>query len=503
MDVFNRKDLRMQSFGQYRAALSTVDKRSLLEWRGLPLPRPQALRPDTLQDFKDRGGGHPGPHMSELGRGIAPKIPRNGTTFEMNQVLSHTSGFSRRDVEHTGSPEASLPGQHSIGVRTTGVGQISRDQRKVTRGGMDLAYEEMKPAVRAGYYPGTLLVAEKESTLESTKPSSAVGVTDTTVQMMTVPNDIIRYPGPPLDPRILCTFRGHPKGYPHLKKLFRCPLCLYTTDRRNNLKRHVLTMHRDCGRDLECCDIRFRSKAGLREHVLLFHRAGYTCRQCGRNFCRKALLRRHTLASHPDVGHEESTRTKSGHLAGRQSTDIGTRTIGTDTGAKIQHQVTAHADVSEELMINNETSLPQQSCTDLSSHGKTKTGKVIDKHYHWKGILFYLSERQKYSYANGGNGEKNVANTIHSDKYAQQPHLDSPGGVVSRIEEGSAPLASQKLSCSRMCPDPYKCGYCHHVFSRQTLLTQHLDSCVPDQGRILNKRPLKYSLKINSALTGQ
>ena len=34
-------------------------------------------------------------------------------------------------------------------------------------------------------------------------------------------------------------------------------------------------------------------QASLRDHVLSCHRNGYDCRICGRNFCRKALLKRH------------------------------------------------------------------------------------------------------------------------------------------------------------------------------------------------------------------
>ncbi len=102
----------------------------------------------------------------------------------------------------------------------------------------------------------------------------------------------------PLLPKYLpfSPFLFHAK-YPLGKKTFRCSQCRYMTDRKNNLKRHVSTMHQDCGKTLECCDIIFKSKAALRDHVLLFHRTGYKCRYCGRNFCRKALLKRH-LAVH-------------------------------------------------------------------------------------------------------------------------------------------------------------------------------------------------------------
>lgn len=80
------------------------------------------------------------------------------------------------------------------------------------------------------------------------------------------------------------TFRG---------KLFPCPHCRYVTDRRNNLKRHISTMHQACDKVLECCGVTFSTKASLREHIMIFHHNGYSCPFCGRRFCRKALLRRH------------------------------------------------------------------------------------------------------------------------------------------------------------------------------------------------------------------
>lgn len=80
------------------------------------------------------------------------------------------------------------------------------------------------------------------------------------------------------------TFRG---------KLFPCPHCRYVTDRRNNLKRHISTMHQTCDKQLECCGVSFSTKASLREHIMIFHHNGYSCPYCGRRFCRKALLKRH------------------------------------------------------------------------------------------------------------------------------------------------------------------------------------------------------------------
>ena len=77
------------------------------------------------------------------------------------------------------------------------------------------------------------------------------------------------------------------------RRTYRCYQCTYKTDRKNNLKRHVTTMHESCDKTLECCGQTFANKAELRCHVIRCHRHGYVCRECGRNFCRKALLKRH------------------------------------------------------------------------------------------------------------------------------------------------------------------------------------------------------------------
>lgn len=72
-----------------------------------------------------------------------------------------------------------------------------------------------------------------------------------------------------------------------------CPQCGYTTNRLNNLKRHIQTMHEVLSEPIECCDQFFTSKAHFRAHVNAEHRCGYHCDTCRRTFCRKALLRRH------------------------------------------------------------------------------------------------------------------------------------------------------------------------------------------------------------------
>lgn len=57
---------------------------------------------------------------------------------------------------------------------------------------------------------------------------------------------------------------GLPGGVGGEKKLYRCQHCKYVTDRKNNLKRHVVTMHEQCQKTLECCDCIFKNK--VRKH---------------------------------------------------------------------------------------------------------------------------------------------------------------------------------------------------------------------------------------------
>ena len=78
-----------------------------------------------------------------------------------------------------------------------------------------------------------------------------------------------------------------------VRRRLSCSQCSYTTNRLNNLKRHVQTMHEILSEPIDCCDQLFISKAHFRAHVNSEHRCGYHCDTCQRTFCRKALLRRH------------------------------------------------------------------------------------------------------------------------------------------------------------------------------------------------------------------
>ena len=80
-------------------------------------------------------------------------------------------------------------------------------------------------------------------------------------------------------------------------KPFRCgyPKCNYETNRRNNLKRHMMTMHERLSSPHFCCGVTFFRKADMRAHTKEMHSEGYPCTWpgCGKGFVRKALLDRH------------------------------------------------------------------------------------------------------------------------------------------------------------------------------------------------------------------
>jgi hypothetical protein len=92
--------------------------------------------------------------------------------------------------------------------------------------------------------------------------------------------------------------------------MFGCPLCRYATDRKNNLKRHLSTMHRECATEsltistrqhLDCCRQPFRSKIDIRNNVVGGRQTGederFTCEKCDR----KEQFKRH-LASDDEPG---------------------------------------------------------------------------------------------------------------------------------------------------------------------------------------------------------
>merc|ERR550519_2029442 len=81
-----------------------------------------------------------------------------------------------------------------------------------------------------------------------------------------------------------------------------CDQCSYTTDRKNNLDRHVGKMHESLAQPKICCDIEFRTAADLDKHKKDIHPNNkYSCpnSSCSHLFFpRPALLQRHIQGVH-------------------------------------------------------------------------------------------------------------------------------------------------------------------------------------------------------------
>lgn len=253
-----------------------------------------------------------------------------------------------------------------------------------------------------------------------------------------------------------------PSKYPMGKKTFRCSQCRYLTDRKNNLKRHISTMHADCGKTLECCDVIFKSKAALRDHVLLFHRSGYKCRFCARNFCRKALLKRH-LAVHN----------------GQKEYGCGNCEYATSHKSNLERHRKVHGfdgpDTDEELDSDSwhDDSMEDMSMESASTHlhGNLTSGDMdidIEETSPRKGrkSLFSLPDRLRETHNNDIDNPDN--------KYEQ---LEMAGVSIEDINSESPSDSDSPLSRRRLFATPYKCPECGLCFSSQQLLCLHAGGC--------------------------
>ena len=286
----------------------------------------------------------------------------------------------------------------------------------------------------------------------------------------------------------------HPMG----KKYFRCPQCRYYTDRKNNLKRHIGTMHQDCGKVLECCEIMFRSKAALRDHIMLFHRTGYRCKHCGRNFCRKALLKRH-LAVHGGQK-EYYCDTCDYATSQRASFDRHTR----------NHALKTPFSSEEDEALESKLGILQASQHDQFNFWYLASSGCLPESifpYQRAGALFNnhglpMPDRLRLTHQDGEDSiippvtcELNLAGTsaadnnrtsttdvkseLETDKEQSTENADSDKGDESCIPFREMALFKGNMSLfnKRLFDRPYKCNDCASTFSNQQRFRDHVKQC--------------------------
>ncbi|XP_062599224.1 zinc finger Y-chromosomal protein 2-like [Saccostrea cucullata] len=249
------------------------------------------------------------------------------------------------------------------------------------------------------------------------------------------------------------------------EKHAQCPHCKYSTDRKNNLKRHIVTMHQDSSKILECCDVVFKSKALLREHVLLNHRSGYICKICRRNFCRKALLRRHlsvhngqkdfrcSLCSYATSHKSNLERHQKIHKRPGEIPDAAVKTEFSDLEMN---------DSFQKLYPQNNSK--QQKQNPLARKMHTKIVAKYQSFFHR--CENFLEENQQ------NETKSNIIETSQDDSINQVRKETMECQENSREHNSITHTTSVKrLSCR-----PYKCSLCNSVFTSQH--QEQVHSCV-------------------------
>ena len=229
-----------------------------------------------VKDGNARGNPHSQKSLSKTKEKREHRTPGPTVGTKMNYPYSFSS------LRKTGKGKVLLKNGLLMNRRTTLSTEVPKHYKRAYR--LNKAARMRKQEDR-----GSCSFTQYQNKLDQRLPSTAAG------QFLPFQDNFprIRNPDPSSEPMSADHALTAGPSSNVERKMFKCPQCRYLTDRKNNLKRHIVTMHHTSSKTLECCGIAFQSKAALRDHNSVFHRGGYRCSLCARNFCRKALLRRH------------------------------------------------------------------------------------------------------------------------------------------------------------------------------------------------------------------
>ena len=230
-------------------------------------------------------------------------------------------------------------------------------------------------------------------------------------------------------------------------------------------------MHQVSSKILECCDVIFKSKALLREHVLLNHRSGYSCRICKRNFCRKALLRRH-LSVHN--GQKDFRCAYCSYATSHKSNLERHQRIHSrqnSTCESTEERDFSDTEVVLKPSVQSSGSLcKKQHCQTNISKMHTK---IVAKYHHLlnrsenltKDVIFKKRDEQKREsdLQNRYNVEDDNTNRARTC-------------IFEPVQDSEKTDDKIRTSAKRLITRPYKCGLCNRYFSNQN--TQQVHNCI-------------------------
>lgn len=271
------------------------------------------------------------------------------------------------------------------------------------------------------------------------------------------------------------------------KKTYHCTHCKYVTDRKNNLKRHVVTMHETCTKVLECCDAMFQNKASLRDHVLSCHKNGYECRICGRNFCRKALLKRHITVH---SGQKDYICNVCGYATSHKSNldrhkrRHGPKFLGGDDHHSLESlSPTPTMDMGKVLPMDYPCSpLPgslhypyQTEITEVKPYYPNHKHKLKYGRYIFTKRLLCTYDKNSPKIEEKSQLEDDVnSNNLHKSHDIENVQKE-PKQCVQRNNNHNILLPPKKShSTRRLFPTLYRCKECGVVLDNQLELTEHL-----------------------------